>query len=151
MKDDEKQYKLDFEFVPDSCWYSNLRTILSKRQWDFIRQDAKNRAEGKCVICGRKTSRLEAHEKWSYDQNNAVQKLEDVIAVCHDCHSVIHMGRTQLMGDASRAENHFMSVNKCNYAQFRERLGKANVEHQQRNKISEWKIDLTWLKRFITE
>ena len=47
-------FKLNFELVPDSCWYSNLRTILSKAQWDFIKADAKNRAQGKCMICGKK-------------------------------------------------------------------------------------------------
>ena len=81
-----KKYKLNFELVPDGCWYSNLRTILSKKQWDFLRQDAKERAGGKCMICGRKTDRLEAHERWSYDEANAVQKLEDIVSICHDCH-----------------------------------------------------------------
>ena len=83
--------KLEFELVPDGCWGSNLRTILSKKQWDFIRADAKERAGGKCMICGKKTNRLEAHEKWDYDIIKGVQVLKDVIAICHDCHSVIHL------------------------------------------------------------
>ena len=51
----EKEYKLNFELVPDGCWYSNLRSILSKRQWDFLKSEAKERAGGKCMICGKKT------------------------------------------------------------------------------------------------
>ena len=71
--------KLNFELVPDGCWYSNLRTILSKKQWDFLKAYAKEQSGGKCAICGKKTDRLDAHEVWSYDRENAVQKLEDII------------------------------------------------------------------------
>ena len=63
----EKEYKLNFELVPDGCWYSNLRSILSKRQWDFLKSEARERAGGKCMICGKKTDKLDAHERWSYD------------------------------------------------------------------------------------
>lgn len=143
--------KLQFELVPDSCWYSNLRTILPKKAWDIVRKDAVDRANGKCAICGRPVKRLEGHERWSYDEENAVQKLEDVIAVCHDCHSVIHIGRTQLVGDIERAEKHFMKVNKCSYADYISALGKANEDHQRRNLIPEWKLDLTYLKKFTND
>ncbi len=141
--------KLNFEMVPDSCWYSNLRTLLSKSQWDFIRKDALSRAQGRCAICGKKTTRLEAHERWSYDEKNCVQKLEEVVAVCHDCHSVIHIGRTSLMGDIERAENHYMKTNGVTYAQYRQDLGKANETHERLNKIPEWKLDLTYLQKYI--
>lgn len=145
------KYKLNFELVPDGCWYSNLRSILSKRQWDFLRADAKERSGGKCMICGKKTERLDAHEVWSYDQDNAVQKLEDIIAVCKDCHSVIHIGYTQLKGNEERAEKHFMAVNGCSYAEYRKALGEANELHQKRNQIPEWKLDLTYLKKYVNE
>jgi hypothetical protein len=147
----EKKFKLKFELVPDGCWYSNLRTILSKKQWDFIRQDAKERSGGTCAICGRKPKRLEAHERWSYDEENCVQKLEDVVSLCPACHKTVHIGRSQLMGDGEFCENWFMKVNNCSYAEMRAELGKANEEHVRRNKISEWRLDLTYLKRYIKE
>lgn len=142
---------LKFELVPDGCWYSNLRSILSKEQWDFLKTDAKSRAGGKCMICGKKTERLDAHERWSYDTVTRIQKLEDVVAVCKDCHSVIHIGFTQLKGDAERAEKHYMKVNNATYSEYRAALGKANELHRKLNEIPEWKLDLTWLKRFIDE
>ena len=135
-------YKLKFEIVPDGCWYSNLRTILPKKMWDVVRKDAYLRADGKCMICSRKATRLEAHERWSYDEENGIQKLEDVIAVCHACHSVIHIGRTQLLGDEEKAIAHFCKVNKCSYADYIKELGKANEQHRRRNQISEWGVDL---------
>lgn len=143
--------KLNFELVPDSCWYSNLRSILKPKDWDFIRRDAYARAEGKCMICGRKVKRLEAHEKWSYNMETQTQKLEEVIAVCHACHSVIHIGRTQLIGEEDRAIKHFCYVNKCSYSQYIKALGEANILHQERNKVGEWKLDLTYLQRYIKD
>lgn len=141
-------YKLNFELVPDGCWYSNLRTELPEKLWDIVRKDAYARANGKCMICGRPAKRLEAHEKWSYDEKTATQKLEDVIAVCHTCHSVIHIGRTQLLGEEDKAIAQFMRVNKCSYADYIKALGEANARHRKLNEISEWKLDITWLKRF---
>ena len=142
-------YKLKFELVPDGCWYSNLRSILKPSAWDIIRRDAYKRADGKCMICGRKVTRLEAHERWSYDEEKGIQKLEDVIAVCHSCHSVIHIGRTQLLGDEEKAIAHFTRVNKCSYVDYLRELGKANEEHQRRNKVPEWAVDLTLLEKIL--
>lgn len=142
-------FKLNFELVPDSCWYSNLRSILSSSDWNKIKRDAKMRSGGVCAICGVKTDKLDAHEVWSYDIEKGIQKLEDVISVCKDCHSVIHIGYTQLKGNVERAENHYMKVNGCTYAEFKSQLNKANLLHKERNKVGEWKLDLTWLKRFL--
>ena len=140
--------RLNFELVPDSCWYSNLRSILSPAQWDVVRKEAYARAGGKCAICGAPTKRLEAHEKWEYDEKFAVQKLKNVIAVCKSCHEVIHIGRTALTGNEERACAHFMKVNGCTYAEYRKALGEANEAHQRRNKVPEWKLDLSYLKKF---
>ena len=143
------KYKLNFELVPDGCWGSNLRSILTKEQWDFLRKDAVGRSDGKCAICGKKTNRLDAHERWEYDIKEATQKLTDIIAVCKDCHSVIHIGFTQLKGNEERAEKHFMEVNECSYAQYRKALSEANELHRKRNEVSEWKLDLSYLKRYV--
>lgn len=140
--------KLNFELVPDSCWYSNLRSILSPAQWDVVRREAYARAGGRCMICGAPAKRLEAHEQWSYDEQNHIQKLENVVAVCKSCHEVIHIGRTQLTGGEERASEHFMKVNGCTYAEYRKALGEANAAHRRRNLVSEWKLDLSWLLSF---
>ncbi|MDE7379806.1 MAG: HNH endonuclease [Clostridia bacterium] len=140
--------KLNFELVPDSCWYSNLRSALPQEVWDKIRRKAYARANGKCMICGAPTTRLEAHEQWEYDDENGVQKLVNVVAVCRSCHEVIHIGRTQLMGREKEASEHFMKVNNCTYAEYRAALGKANEKHRERSK-REWQLDVSELPKFI--
>lgn len=141
--------KLEIELVPDSCWYSNLRSILSAAQWDAVRREAYARANGACMICGAKVRRLEAHERWEYDEENAVQRLKDVVAVCHACHEVIHIGRTSLLGGEERACAHFMKVNGCGYADYKKALKEANEAHRRRNRIADWKLDLSYLKKFL--
>lgn len=148
----DREFILNFQLVPDSCWYSNLRSILSKAQWDFIKKNAKERANGRCMICGKKTTFLDTHEEWVYDEQTCIQKLSDIKAICKDCHRVIHFGLTSLKFDnIERYENHFMKVNNCTYAQFKEALNQANIDHQRRNLINEWKLDLQYLSRYIKD
>lgn len=138
-------YKLYFEMVPEECWYKNLRSMLPKEKWDVIRRDAYARANGKCMICGRKTARLEAHEKWEYDEVNHIQRLTDILALCHDCHSVIHISRTYLVGGGERAMEHFMRVNGCTQSDFHLALARANEEYLRRNKIEDWVTDVSFI------
>lgn len=142
------EYKLNFELVPDSCWYSNLRSILSPAQWDVVRKEAYARAGGRCMICGAPAKRLEAHERWEYDETAGIQRLADVVAVCKACHEVIHIGRTILLGGEERASEHFMKVNGCTYSDYRKALGEANSAHRRRNGVKEWKLDLSYLEKF---
>lgn len=143
--------KLNFELIPDGCWYYNLRAILTKEQWDYVKKDAKFRAGGKCAICNKSDSRLDAHEVWSYDEKKGVQKLKDVVAVCKDCHAAIHINRTWLKGDPERAQDHYMRVNGCSYAEMRADMGAANEKQKKLNEVPEWKLDVSWLKRFIKD
>jgi hypothetical protein len=89
---------------------------------------------------------MEAHERWSYDEKLALQKLEDVLALCHDCHEVVHIERAYLVGRGMDAMEHFMKVNDCTQTEFHEELARVNAEHSRRNKIEEWTTDISWLK-----
>jgi phage terminase large subunit GpA-like protein len=140
-----KEYKLNFELVPEECWRANLRSFLKTEDWDKIRRSAYAKAGGRCSICGAR-GRLEAHEKWTYDDKKAVQKLVDVIALCHACHEVKHVSRTQLMGRGVEAMEQFMKVNRCSQMDYHEALGLANEEYQKRNEVEGWVTDLSWLK-----
>lgn len=145
--------KLKIELVPDGCWKYNIRTVFSEEVWNAVKKVVKNRANGVCEICGAKSNRLEAHEIWEYttDENFklGVIKLKDVVAICKDCHSAIHMERTRLKGDIIKAEDHFMKVNDLTYAQYRQRLGKANEEQQRLSKTAEWVLNFENLKKIL--
>ena len=135
-----KKYKLDFQLVPDGCWYTNLRSALPKEAWDRLRRAAYARAGGRC--------RLEAHEVWGYDDEKHIQKLENVIAVCPACHAVIHIGRTALLGKEPEAQAHFMKVNGCTQSEYHAALGEANRVHAERSR-HEWVTDISKLKELL--
>lgn len=147
----EEKRKLQIELVPDGCWHSNLRYFLSPKEWEFIKQYTKQRFNNTCQICGKQTKFLDAHEVWSYDEKKGVQKLEDVICVCKDCHSAIHIDFTALKGNLVNAEDHYMKVNNCSYAEYKDDLNKAHARHKELNKVGEWKTDLKWLLRFTDD
>ena len=151
MIKEDNDFKLMPSPVPDSCWYSNLRAHLPAKVWDLIRKDAYAKANGRCMICNRPVKRLEAHEDWSYDEVNHIQKLERVVAICHSCHSVIHIGRTQLLGDEDKAIAHFCKVNECNYSDYRRALRIANEKHRRLNEVSEWKLEVSVIAKFFEE
>ena len=132
--------------VPEECWYSNLRSVLKPADWDKVRKDAYARAGGKCCVCDKGNTRLEAHERWSYNEKKALQKLEDVVALCHACHEVVHISRTQLMGRGVEAMEHFQKVNGCSQMEFHAALQAANEEYLRRNRVEGWVTDITWLK-----
>lgn len=148
----ECAYTLDFDFIPEESWRFNLRSVLSAEGWDVVRKDAYKRASYKCRVCGRGNCRLEAHEKWSFDVKKRVQRLDDVLALCHDCHAVVHYQRTSLVDGkegALRAQEHFMRVNGCSLSDFHEALSRAAKRHETLNAVEGWSLDLSFLKRFV--
>ena len=142
-----KEYKLNFEMIPEECWRGNLRTLLPPRLWDIIRKEAYARSGHRCAVCGT-TGRLEAHERWSYDEKKRLQKLETVVALCKGCHEVVHISRTYLIGRGAEAEEHFKKVNGCTQAEYHAALAEANEEYRKRNQIEGWTTDFSWLNRY---
>ena len=143
--------KLKFELVPDGCWHSNLRAVLSASAWNAVRREVYARAGGKCEICGRSGVRLEAHEQWEYDEKRGVQRLTGIVALCRRCHETAHIGRAQLTGRGEAAEDWYMRVNNCSYAEVRAELGRANGEQKRRNRVSEGALDISYLKTVLSE
>ncbi|MBP5194106.1 MAG: HNH endonuclease [Clostridia bacterium] len=137
--------------MPDGCWADNLRTHLPKGVWDELRKKVYLKSGFRCEICGAAPKVLDAHEKWLFDEEKRIQKLERVMAVCKPCHAVIHINRTFLKGDEVAASKHFMRVNGCTYAEYRREMGRANEENQRLSRVGEWMLDVGWIDEFLNE
>lgn len=139
--------KLTIELVPSTCWYSNLRSELPKEKWDVLRRACYKWADYKCQVCGDTGPKhpVECHEVWDYDDNNKVQKLEGVIALCPNCHMVKHMGRSQVIGKGEHAKNHLKKVNGWSNSQAVKYINKAFNTWERRSQF-EWELDLSWLE-----
>ena len=136
--------KLKFEALPPRTHGRNIKNLYPKK-WDIIRKEVYKKYNYSCSICKRKVPKgfLHAHEVWDFIIETKTQKLADIIAVCKECHSCLHCGRTGCIarwGDINRykkedfdsmspqklrekygepevlqkMKNHFMEVNNCN-------------------------------------
>jgi hypothetical protein len=116
--------RLTIELVPESCRYSNLRKAVSRENWDIIRRRVYAEAGLRCAVCGR-SSKLNCHEIWDYDDTRRVQTLMGFTALCDMCHYVKHLGFAQVLAAKGQLNYdnviaHFCRVNKCVLADFRE-------------------------------
>ena len=141
--------KLSIELVPKTCWFSNVRSAVTKQQWDYIRSLISDKAWSVCEICGGVGPKhpVECHEIWHYDDKNQIQKLTGMIALCPDCHGVKHFGFSQLQGKAEKAIKHFMKVNKIGQAEAESIIFKAFKTWEQRSQ-KQWTLDISHLKEY---
>lgn len=146
MKPTSNLIKLSIELVPETCFNSNLRSILKKSEWDKIRRKVYALAGNKCEICGA-SGRLEAHEIWDYDDINKVQKLVGLISLCSPCHLVKHIGFAQLQGKEEIAIMHLMKINNINRKEAEEYINKELKIWEERSKY-EWKQNISYLEEF---
>lgn len=140
---------LKIQLVPASCWFSNVRSHVSKYQWDLIRKQVYLDANYKCQICNGVGPKhpVEAHEIWEYDDKSLIQKLIGMIALCPSCHMTVHMGFAQIQGKGEAALSHFMKVNKINKKEASKYLEEAFKKWAVRSK-KKWKLDISILKQY---
>ncbi len=136
--------KLEIELIPRTCWNKNLRKLLKANRWNQISKSVREAANHKCEICGAKCEKLEAHEQWEYNDVNRVQSLKRIIAVCPDCHHVIHLGATKMrLGlDAYKdALEHYKKVNNYDDEKAKDEIKKASIVYQNRSTFTDWHFD----------
>jgi hypothetical protein len=135
--------KLTIELVPESLWGRGLRKLIARSKWDALRQQVMERFRSRCAVCGAEARH--AHEVWEYDDANHVQRLREIIPICDLCHQVKHLGRTRKLAGRmqmvqSRAEYHFLEVNRCDLAILHEHERQAWETWRERNR-HEWTVD----------
>jgi len=141
--------KLAPDLVPQFCWYSNVRSCMSKEQWQALKKRVNASHGYRCVVCGGRgeTHWVEAHEVWEYveiDGEN-IQRLADIISVCPQCHEVKHMGHANTQGRGEIALAHMAQVNGTSVEQARIESDKAFEIWYERSRKT-WGFDISLLK-----
>lgn len=141
--------KLTIELVPQSSWMNNVRAVLTAKQWDALRRVVADRAWNVCEICGDVGPKhpVECHEIWAYNEKTGIQKLEGMIALCPNCHSVKHFGFARISGKEERALKHFMKINGLKKKEAEKAITSAFELWAKRSTL-EWKLDLSILKQY---
>ena len=137
------------DLVPKSCWFTNVRSCVSERDWERLRRMITTRAGQRCEICGRPADReagrwLEAHERWAYDDATRTQSLRRLICVCTDCHQVTHYGLATIKGKGAEAMNHLRAVTRLSRDDA-ELLVEAAFEIWHQRSLTTWELDLSML------
>lgn len=144
------KWLLLIELVPETAWYKNLRSELTKEEWENVKRKTFMAANYTCEICGGKGPNhpVECHEVWKYDIETGVQTLIRTIALCPACHEVKHFGRANIKGRFKVAMAHLMKVNNWDEDTGNWHFDKCGEEWLQRNEI-DWVLDARWLLDFI--
>ncbi|NMP22644.1 DUF5710 domain-containing protein [Sulfobacillus harzensis] len=133
------------DLIPESCWFTNVRSAVDPRDWDRVRRYVYHRAGYRCEACGTRGS-LHAHERWDYDSGRRVQTLKRLVALCPDCHLSTHFGYANVTGRTDQALHHLMAVNHWSETEARHHIQQAFNVWQERNRWN-WILDLGILEK----
>lgn len=143
--------KLSIELVPITCWHSNVRSKLTRPQWNKLRTTIFEERNHKCEICGGIGTKhpLECHEVWFYDNKNKTQSLIKLTAICPLCHQVKHLGLTSKLGSEyrERAIQRFQEINNLTIEDSTLYISYFWQQWKERNK-HEWKLDISLLESY---
>lgn len=134
------------DLVPDSCWFTNVRSCVDQRDWERLRRMINGRAGNRCEACGRGKDRetqrwLEAHERWSYDEATGVQRLRRLVCLCTDCHRTTHFGLAEIQGKRAQAMAQLRTVTGMTPAQAEQHV-QAAFNLWRRRSARTWALDL---------
>ena len=146
--------KLSIELVPSTSFYNNVRSNVSKKDWDIIRKKSYKLADNKCEICGDNGKNqgyrhnVECHEIWEYDDITHTQTLTNFISLCPRCHKVKHIGLAFIQGYSDLAINHLKKVNGLSDIEASRYIEKAFKEHKERSNY-EWLLDISYIDEYL--
>ena len=139
--------KLTIELVPQTAWYSNVRSNVTKAEWDVLRKACYKAAGYKCEVCSGKGPKhpVECHEIWDYNDETCDQTLKGLVALCPNCHKCKHVGYARISGNYDMALAHLAKVNEITSEEAEKYVDESFVLWEQRSQ-KEWKLDITILE-----
>jgi hypothetical protein len=147
------------DLIPETSWFSNVRSEIPKEIWDKIRRSVYSRANYTCEVCGRTPERkpgdwIECHERWEYinDSKSSTgrQILKRFIALCTACHETTHIGLANLNGRGDMAMEHLQNVTGMSESEASMHIDQAFTTWRKRSK-KEWKLEMPLLGNIAPE
>jgi hypothetical protein len=128
------------DLIPSTSWFRNVRSAITSTSWRALRNRVYDRADNRCELCG-SGDRLDTHERFSYDFQTGVQRLERLVAVCGLCHLVSHFGFAAIQGNDDMAVDHLARIRGWDDSQVERHIDDAFRSWEQRSLIR-WILDL---------
>ena len=137
------------DLVPQSCWFTNVRSGVASADWDRVRRMVYHRAGDRCEACGRARDgaagvQMEAHERWYFDDARRVQVLRRLICLCNGCHGTTHFGLANVQGRSEQALGHLIPVTGLSRGLAEAHVDEAFALWQERSART-WDLDLSIL------
>jgi hypothetical protein len=137
------------DLVPSSCWFTNVRSCVSQRDWARLRRMITTRAGQRCEVCGRGQDResgrwLEGHERLAYDGSANIQALRRLICPCTDCHTATHFGLARANRKDAAALRHLCAVTGMSSDKARQHVDAAFALWSRRSSVN-WRLELSML------
>ena len=144
-----KPPKITIELVPQTCWFSNVRSNVTIAEWDRLKKVTAKAAGRKCQICDGVGDKwpVECHEIWHYDDDKFKQTLQGLIALCPDCHSVKHMGFANIKGRGVEMTCRLAIINQWSYEYACHYVDEQFGIWETRSE-KPWKLDINWLFQY---
>lgn len=135
---------LSVDLIPSTCWFTNIRSCVSKEDWKRIAMGVRRRAGKQCELCGGKDAPtegvfLEPHERFDYV--GGVQVLRRLVCACSRCHKAIHFGHAQATGQEAAAWERLATVNQWDDAQIKQHVRHAFDVWAARSR-QDWTLDI---------
>lgn len=132
------------ELIPISARKQNIRTLTNKSAWRRLQSITFTRANFQCQVCGARPEkgRLHCHESWQYDDETWVQKIGSLVALCDECHEVVHIDLAADLGHGSRAYERLRLISKLPAPLIDEDLWERFLLQKRRSE-HDWKIDIS--------
>jgi hypothetical protein len=145
--------RLIAELVPQTVWYSSLYRLLPPGVWNKLRDGIIAENGRQCQICGETWGKMNLHERWSYDDQKCLQKLEGFILLCTMCHHVKHIGLAGILADQGKLDYndviaHFCKVNACSVDDFTKHVEAAFATWKKRSQ-HQWNQDFGEYNTYI--
>jgi len=140
---------LFLDLIPASCWFTNVRSCVSARDWERLRTLVYGRAGNRCEVCAATVDRerqvwLEAHERWDYHHTSRTQRLRRLVCLCTRCHQATHFGYAEITGRAAQALAQLCAVNHWTRTDAEAHIAAAASLWRFRSE-TDWALDLSIL------
>lgn len=137
--------------IPKTAWDNNLRSYLTKAQWDKIRKKSYAEHNWHCQICGGqggngRNHAVECHESWVFE--NGEVKLTGLMCLCPPCHEFHHPGLAEKNGKLDRALRQFMKVNSISRDQAVSYMKSEFAIWRWRSQQS-WSLNIDYLYEYM--
>jgi hypothetical protein len=148
--------KLTCELVPSTCFYTNVRSNVSKEDWDKIRKKSYTLAQNRCEICGDTGYNqgykwpVECHETWEYDDEKKTQTLKGLISLCPYCHKVKHPGLAGMKGETHIVYDQLCKVNRITEEEAKRYIEECFAVWHERSE-HKWELDLSYLENYMKD